>query len=69
MSLLRSEDFPADSPWERPVEPPMTDELPEMIQRASEIDDPTIYRLCDVIIRNRRRQKMRRCEFEPDPAA
>lgn len=51
----------------KPVEPPVTDELPEMIQRASEIDDPTVYRLCDVILRHRTRMAKR--DDEPRPAA
>ena len=50
---------------DRPVEPPLSDELPEMIQRASEVDDPTVYRLCDVILRHRKRM----ADHEPRPAA
>lgn len=41
---------------ERPAEPPMTDELPEMIQRASEVDDPHVFRILDAIIAHRKRQ-------------
>ena len=36
-------------------EPPVTDELPEMIQRASECDDPHVFRILDAIIESRRR--------------
>lgn len=36
-------------------EPPVTDELPEMIQRASECDDPTVFRILDAIIEARKR--------------
>lgn len=36
-------------------EPPETDELPEMIQRASECDDPTVFKILDAIIEARRR--------------
>lgn len=49
-----------------PVEPPLTDELPEMIQRASELNDPTVFRLCDVVIRHRQRRAKR---DEPTDAA
>lgn len=41
------------------VEPPLSDELPEMIQRASELDDPTVFRLCDVLIAARKRRHLR----------
>ena len=41
------------------VEPPLSDEMPEMYQKASECDDPTVYRLLDVIVANRRRQAKR----------
>jgi hypothetical protein len=63
---------------DRPEEPPVTDELPEMIQRASEVDDPTAYRLCDVVIAARRRAARRakgvadlrgETEHDPRPAA
>jgi hypothetical protein len=40
---------------DRPVEPPLSDELPEMYQKASEYDDPKVYRLLDVIVAHRRR--------------
>lgn len=41
-------------------EPPLSDELPEMYQKASEYDDPKVYRLLDVIVANRRRAVQRR---------
>jgi hypothetical protein len=41
-------------------EPPLTDELPEMIQRAAECDDPTVFRILDVIIEARKRAHAKR---------
>lgn len=38
---------------DRPVEPPLELELAEMYQKASEYDDPKVYRLLDVIVASR----------------
>jgi hypothetical protein len=44
---------------DRPVEPPLSDELPEMIQRASECNDPHVFKILDAIIAQRIRRAKR----------
>lgn len=37
-------------------EPPESDELPEMIAAAAEIDDPMVFRILDIQIAKRKRE-------------
>lgn len=54
-------------------EPPVELELAELIQSASEVDDPTVYRILDVMIAKQRRERERASEIvkllDPPPAA
>jgi hypothetical protein len=48
---------------DRPVEPPLGIELPEMIQAASEIDDPMVYRIIDIQIAKQKALQQRASEI------
>lgn len=52
------------------TEPPLSDELPEMLQRASEMDDPRCFRILDAIIAQRLREaKRKKLPPTTEPAA